>query len=107
MSHADWRVRNGTTRSPAMNDDPVEFWHDNDGFYAWLERHQGGFFVNNSRPGKSTHLFLHCSPCPHYTKTDGIDYTTNPKMCSQDRSAIERWAVTVGWELDVCTGCFG
>lgn len=93
-----------------MNDahEPIEFYRDNDGFYTWLEKHPGGFFINNARPRKSTELFLHCSPCPlHYPNTPGNDYTNTPKLCSLDRTTLERWATgTEGRSLNVCPHCF-
>lgn len=107
-------------REAATHQSPVAMWqvmeqtvevfdHARDGdaseqaFQAWRIAHPRGFVIN--RNGRS--LLLHHADCSHFFDANaGVSNTGKPKICSTDRSELDRWAEEQGVaRLPGCRDC--
>jgi len=85
------------------------FRDDDEGFWAWLDKHPDGYFINSERHPKPTYLVLHGPSCPHFTRDLSVHWTRDYiKICSPSRHDLEEWAAgTVGGQATLCSACFG
>ena len=82
---------------------------DDEAYLHWIAEHPGGYVVNAGRNPRASYLKLHRATCRRisspgrpgaYTERDYI------KICSQGRSALDRWARDdVGGALDATCAC--
>jgi HB1, ASXL, restriction endonuclease HTH domain len=89
--------------------DVVIFRDDDDGFHAWLDAHDGAFFINAERNPKPNYLVLHIAGgCGHFDLSPSVHWTRDYiKICSDRREQLEGWAEqTVGGEVTLCGSCF-
>jgi hypothetical protein len=90
--------------------DVVIFRDDDDGFHAWLDEHDGAFFINAERNPKPNYLVLHIAGgCEHFDRSPSVHWTKDYiKICSDRRDQLEGWAEqSVGGEVTLCRSCFG
>lgn len=85
------------------------FCDDDGGFFAWLEEHQDGYFVNAHRNPKPGYLVLHRPGCSHFTGNPALHWTKDyVKFCSGSRAALEEWvAGAIGGHATPCPTCLG
>ena len=86
-----------------------KFENDDAGYLRWLAIHPQGYVINSSRPPIPTYLMLHRSSC--WTISDrpanGGSWTIDMfKLCSENKDALERWAVgVVAGQVTPCKIC--
>jgi|SRR5581483_9411792 len=103
------RLQEGTTVTTTLTPDVELFKDDDGGFFAWLDAHPDGWFVNTERSPNPNYLVLHRPGCPHFTGGDHLHWTKDyVKVCSDSRGALEAWASeALGGEMTLCGTCFG
>jgi hypothetical protein len=71
-------------------------------YAAWLEHHARGYVLNLNprRPMLHTARCFHLYPASWYERP-----TKLPKLCSEDRAELERWALEHGYEVVFCSTC--
>ena len=69
----------------------------------WCEENDRGFVLNCK---STTDFWLHRADCPHFTfdPSTPVSLTRNRKVCSLDRTQLERWARERGI-LTFCSDC--
>jgi hypothetical protein len=94
---------------PALPRSITLFQDDDSGFFAWLNDHPDGYFINSERSPKPTYLVLHRTGCSHFTGSPGLHWTKDyVKFCSPAREDLEDWALgSAGGEVTLCRACFG
>lgn len=94
----------------AVDDWDVATFRDDDiGFYAWVDTHQDGFFINTERKPNPNYLVLHMpGGCGHFDRSSSLKWTKDYiKICSDRREELEGWAEqSVGGEVTLCKDCF-
>lgn len=88
----------------------TEFRDDDAGYVAWRDSHPHGWVVNTRRNPTPSYLVLHRATCTTITVLQSQASTwmgQYMKACSDDRAALERWAHSLGGELDPCQRCNG
>lgn len=97
----------------------TKFIDDDAGYLAWINNSPAGYVLNCNRQPKPNYLMLHRSTCHtisgtparksawHGTDLEGNVWTSAfIKVCSLDRSAIERWANRkTGGAVRACLFC--
>jgi hypothetical protein len=81
------------------------FRDDDAGFRRWREDNPDGFFLNTERNPGHGYLILHCSGCPHFTRSP-LHWTRDYiKFCAPAQASLEEWASTLG-DVKHCRTCF-
>jgi len=74
----------------------------NDAFRQWMRDNPSGFYVNE-RGSKDS--MLHRVGCWHLGSGEGLNCTTNIKICSNVIRELTGWAKGKGLRLARCSSC--
>jgi hypothetical protein len=73
-----------------------------DEFRQWMKNNPQGFYINMR--GRKDPM-LHSVGCWHLGSGEGMNCTTNPKICSTDKQELINWTRELALELDICGDC--
>jgi hypothetical protein len=84
----------------------VTFIDDDPAFVRWRDIYPDGYIVNHDREPKRSYLKLHratCSTLQGVVPGRGDNWTvTYAKTCSENINELDRWALSLGGELEPC-----
>jgi hypothetical protein len=100
----------GQSQNPIRMSEQTElelFESDEEGFRTWLYTNMSsGYVVNAQRGSNPGEPILHRATCETITPTPDRAWTGEyVKICSRDRSELERWAREQSRRLKPCTFC--
>jgi hypothetical protein len=97
------------TSAEGLGQDVLIFRGDDEPYLRWISEHTNGYVVNADRNPRPSYLKLHQADCPRVSgEAAPGTYTERAyiKICSDSRSALERWARDkVGGELGNRCAC--
>jgi hypothetical protein len=71
-------------------------------FLEWIRKNPNGFIISCR---SDNDMMLHRPSCHHFNFSEPVKLTAHQKMCSSDKSELERWASKESKILKYCRTC--